>query len=172
MEQQNTQNYDLCQKLYESYHKELFGFCVSKVREREEAFDLIQDVFVKLWSILQSGQTIEKPRAFLYSMLRNKIIDQYRSVALQRVFPLSDELMNTLAIDTSEMIDQTELRIILQTINTLPESQREVLLYRYIDGLPVSDIADMFDTTPNAISQRIKRGISAVQKQLSLDPTS
>ncbi len=170
MEPLKPTDLELCQTLYETYSPELFGFCASRVREREEAMDIVQDAFVKLWTVIRSGEEIHNPRALLYTIVRNKIIDQYRSVALQRVFPLSDELLDILSIDSSSIIEQSELRIILQTINTLPDTQRETLLYRYIDGMPVQDIADIFDVSPNTISQRIKRGILAVQKILSLEP--
>jgi RNA polymerase sigma factor (sigma-70 family) len=171
MEHTKTTNYELCQSIYNAHSGELFGFCVSKVRERDEAMDIVQDAFVKLWSMLQKGEEIHHPRGLLFTIVRNKIIDQYRCVSLQRVFPLSDELLDTLGTNPQDVLDQSELKIILQTINTLPENAREVLLYRYIDGMTVQDIAELLEITANTVSQRIKRAISAIQKLLNITTT-
>jgi RNA polymerase sigma-70 factor (ECF subfamily) len=168
MENTKTTNYELCQNLYNTHCNELFGFCVSKVRNREEAIDIVQDAFVKLWSMLQKGEQIAHPRGLLFTIVRNKIIDEYRSVTVQRVFPLSDELLNSLSTSSQEIVDESDLKTILRMINTLPESSREVLLYRYVDDMNVQDIADLLEIPANTVSQRIKRAMAATKKLLNI----
>ena len=150
---------------YESYSDELFGFCCSKVRYREEALDIVHDSFVKYWGILSSRTEILNPRAYLYSIVRNKIIDHYRSVAVHRVFPLDQELVDSLADTTSNIANEVDLKIILKSINNLPDSYREPILYRYVDGMAVADIATLLSTSPGAITKRIKRGIELLRKE-------
>ncbi len=153
------------QSAYETYADELFGFCCSKVRYREEALDIVHDAFVKFWGALSARTVITNTKAYLYSIVRNKIIDHYRSVAVHRVFPLEAELLETLA-DTTESIESTiDTKLVLKSINALPDSYREPLLYRYIDGMAVSDIAVILNASPGAITKKLKRGIDLLKKE-------
>jgi len=153
------------QSAYESYADELFGFCCSKVRYREEALDIVHDAFVKFWGTLSARTVVSNTKAYLYSIVRNKIIDHYRSVAVHRVFPLDNELIENLA-DTKPGIEiDIDIKLVLKSINALPDSYREPLLYRYIDGMSVSDIAAILITSPGAITKRIKRGIDILKKE-------
>lgn len=155
------------QKSYESYSHELFGFCVSKVRYREEALDIVHDSFVKYWGALSGGTEVSNPRAYLYSIVRNKIIDHYRAIAIHRVFPLDDELIQTLG-DEQDMATEVDIKLVLKTLNNLPDNYREPLVYRYIDGLPVGDIAQILEMSPNSITKRITRGVELLRKAFKL----
>lgn len=157
-------------RLYQSHSNELFGFCVSKVREREEALDIVHDAFIKLWQMMSAGTEILNHRALLYTIIRHKIIDGYRSVALQRVFPISDELYDSLTDSSQNIPDSIDVRIILNAINAMPETIREPLLYRYVDGMSISDIAHLLKTNPNTITQRIKRSLGTLRAIVSPKP--
>jgi len=152
------------QSFYELYADELFGFCCSKVRYREEALDIVYDAFVKFWGAMSARTPILNPKAYLYSIVRNKIIDHYRSVAVHRVFPLGSELLDTLA-DTAESVEsKIDTKLVLKSINELPDSYREPILYRYVDGMAVSDIATLLGVSPGAITKKLKRGVDLLKK--------
>jgi RNA polymerase sigma factor (sigma-70 family) len=161
----SSQLHSQFQTAYESYADELFGFCCSKVRYREEALDIVHDSFVKYWGALTSRIEILNPKAYLYSIVRNKIIDHYRSVAVHRVFPLEQELIDTLADTSTNQVNEADLKIILKSINQLPDSYREPILFRYVDGMAVSDIAVLLSASPGAITKRLKRGIELLRRE-------
>lgn len=152
---------------YQSYAGELFGFCCSKVRYREEAMDIVHDAFVKFWGVLSSRTTVKNTKAYLYSIVRNKIIDHYRSVATHRVFPLDPSLIDSLRDTGPDQQTVLDTKLILESLNDLPDSYREPLIYRYIDGLSVTDIASILDTSPGAITKRIHRGMELLKKSIT-----
>jgi len=144
---------------YLDYSDQLFGFCASKVKQREEALDIIHDVFVNYWQVLLSGVNITNTKAYLYKIARNKIIDHYRSISVKRVFNLENEIFDHISDNSFNLYQTIDMKIVLEAINKLEELYREPLLYRYIDGLAVQDIALLLDTTPGAITKRLRRGI-------------
>lgn len=160
------------ESLYDKYVDELFGFCVSKVRHREEAIDIVQEVFIRFWSLIEKGEELRNPRALLYAMVRNKIIDYYRSVTLQRVFPLTDEFSEQLADPKSFDLDELDLKLVLQTINTLDDPSRELLLYKFIDGMNHKQIGDILGLTENTVAQKISRSLKALRKKLATQETT
>jgi RNA polymerase sigma factor (sigma-70 family) len=166
MEQGSTTQ-QMFQHAYETYAEELFGFCSSKVRYREEAFDIVHDAFVKFWGVLSTHKTIDNTRAYLYSIVRNKIIDYYRSVVVHRVFPLTEELIQTLSDETQNMANDLDTKMILQMLNTLPESYREPVTYRYLDGMAVNDIATILNISPGATTKRLRRGVDLLREKIS-----
>jgi RNA polymerase sigma-70 factor (ECF subfamily) len=146
--------------IFSEYSDEVFRFCITKVPSREEAVDITQDVFGRLWQYIQSGTLPTNPRALLYKMIRNKIIDRYRtkkpSLSLDSPDVSIDNLDST--EDASIEIDQTfDADRIMNLLDELSPTHREVLVLRYLDDLSVAEIAQLLDVSPNTVSIRIHR---------------
>lgn len=80
-------------EMYDGFSDELFRFCLSKVRNRDESLDIVQETFVKTWDYLRNGKTIEMTRPFLYRTARNIIIDRSRkkkTLSLDTLFENDD----------------------------------------------------------------------------------
>src|ERR1700679_3555095 len=63
---------------FETYSDELFRHCAMRLSDRERAVELTQECFLRTWDYVARGGTIEKYRPFLYRVLNNLIIDEYR----------------------------------------------------------------------------------------------
>ena len=74
----NTSLKALFTEIYDKESDAIFRFCVTRVSSREQALDLTQDTFVRLWRSLIQGQEIRNPRAFLFTVAHRLIIDWYR----------------------------------------------------------------------------------------------
>ena len=64
--------------IYNQESDALFRFCMLRVSDREKALDITQEAFTRLWSSISSGKSIENPRALVFVIARNLIIDWYR----------------------------------------------------------------------------------------------
>src|SRR4051812_32968922 len=72
--------------MYEAESDGIFRFCLVRVSDREQALDLTQETFAKVWQFVSDGKTLTHARTFLYTVARNLIIDWYRkkkSVSLE-----------------------------------------------------------------------------------------
>jgi len=153
---------------YEQYADELYRFCYFKVSNQERAEDLVQDVFARYWQTLRDGQEVGNPRAFLFTMARNRIIDWYRKKKEQSLDQLQEEGLDPIGSGASDIERSAELRSALEAINELDESSRDAVILRFMEGWTPAEIAALTNETSNAISVRLNRAIKKVQDRLHI----
>lgn len=162
---------------YEEHADALFRHCYFRVSNRERALELTQEAFMKTWDSVAQGKEINNYRAFLFRVLNNLIIDEYRkkkSTSLDALLEQEnvtegqfedlqegslEEVMNTLEVELQT--DQLE-----HALKTLPEEYRQVIVLRYINELRPQEIASITGESENVISVRINRGIKKLRTQL------
>jgi len=149
---------------YDEHADALFRYALSKVSERETAKDMLQDTFVKTWEYIEDGNDITNMKAFLYKTLNNLIIDTYRRKkamsldALQEDgFDPPDEASATAAVERADS------RRAMEKLHALPPPYRQVVMLRFVNGLELSEIADITGESENTISVRIHRGIKKLR---------
>ncbi len=159
--------------LYGKHADELFRFALYKLSDREKAKDVVQDTFVKVWShITGDGETLDNPRAFLFKIAKNLVIDSYRKVK-----PMSiDSLEEILHFDISdnhqsrdEMHDAVDISIVLDALNILDTEIRDVIIMRYMDGLSVKEISDITGQRENTVSVQIHRALKEMQDHFGVE---
>lgn len=154
-------------RLYESEATAIFRFVFFRVSDREAAKDIAQESFLKLWGVWSSGKHIENPRALLYRIASNKVIDRYRKWKEYSLDQLSEsgfDAANEESIPIEEKID-TERAV--QKLSELPEKYREAVYLRFVEEWSVKDIAVHLGETENTVSVRIHRGLAQWRKRLS-----
>ncbi|MEK7609789.1 MAG: RNA polymerase sigma factor [Patescibacteria group bacterium] len=151
----------------------LFRFCLVRVSDREQAVDLVQEIFTRFWQNINSG-TIEYPRAFLFKVARNAIIDWYRkkkSISLESMADLETQEPYE-QIHDSAILDSRldgEGRFLISKIRDLGSGYRDAIYLRYVEGLSPPEIAEILGISTNAASVRINRGIEELRKLTGYD---
>jgi RNA polymerase sigma-70 factor (ECF subfamily) len=153
------------------YSDELFRHCSIRLSDRERALEITQETFVRAWQYMQRGEEIRELRPFLYRILRNLIIDEYRKVKSTSLEAMVDDesegVEHLLPPDESNTLEAAIDRFdgirALERLKELPDTYREVLLLRYVDGLSPSEIAKEIGETENAVSVRIHRGLKKLK---------
>ena len=152
---------------YEEFADPIFRYCLIRVRNRDEALDLSQEVFLKTWHYVADGNEVKNMRAFLYEVARNLIINaaaKRKSVSLDDMIeggyePVSHDEQS---METALLFKET-----LKRIGELGEKYREPLLLRYVDQLPVQEIALLLGETENTVSVRIHRGLDQLKSLMN-----
>lgn len=154
-------------ELYDLYNHLLYGMIISIVKKREEAEDVLQEVFIKVW---EKASTFNDDRGNVYSWLvtltRNKAIDRIRSKdyktqkkATQDVdapeFFLEGNKFDPL--ETTIFSDRSEL--VKKALGEIPESQSEVLKIAYYRGLTQREISDQLDIPLGTVKTRMREGM-------------
>ena len=83
---------DNFKNIYEDESDTIFRFCLIRVSNREQALDITQETFLRLWKNMQEGKTILNNKAFLFTIAHRLIIDWYRkkkSFSLDKMLDLS-----------------------------------------------------------------------------------
>jgi RNA polymerase sigma-70 factor (ECF subfamily) len=163
-------------ELYNIYRDRLYRFIFFKVSSAEEAGELTNDVFFKVWRFIQNGGEITSFAALLYSTARNAVSDYYR----QRGAPIisADYLENLEDPQVAaEDLEQVEIALekefdenrLLEALKRIKDEYREVLVMRYLDGLPFAEIAQALGKTEGNVRVLLHRAVQMLKKKISLE---
>jgi len=153
--------------VYEEFSDSIFRFVVSKTSDREIGNDLMQETFTRAWDYYASGNKVEQWKAFLFRTAYNLVVDYYRKKRSSSLEQLEEDqgfVPHDTKLSGSQMSQDAEAKRVLAAIENLDESYREILSMRYINDLPVKEIAELLGLSQNVVSVRIHRGIEMLRK--------
>ena len=154
----------MVEHIWRTYHKQLLSFIRKRVSDSTLAEDLLQEVFIKIHSNIDSLQEGKKVKAWLFQITRNTIIDHYRrstnhEEAEVQILELEDEN------EAEAMADiQT---CIVPMIKSLPEDYRDALLLSELNGLSQKELSQKLQISYSAAKSRVQRGRSLLKEALS-----
>jgi len=150
-------------QLWNDYHSKLHGFIESRVGDASTADDILQDVFVRIHSRIDTLRNVNKIRSWIYQITRNAIIDHYRA---QKT---TQEVPETLAAVEAEPSDQARREIagcLVPMIQTLPEPYRQTMMMSEIDGLTQKQVAEKQGLSVPGAKARVQRGRAKMRDML------
>lgn len=155
---------------FDEYGDALFRHAYIRVSDREKAIDLVHDTYTKVWSYVRAGHEIESFRPFLYKVLNNLIVDEYRKrkeSSLDAILDqegVSEGVFNELTEDnTDSLVAELDGRRAFELLKTLSDEYREVVTLRFVDGLGPKEIAELIEETENVVSVRLHRALKALR---------
>ncbi len=154
------------------YRRKVFNIAYKFVGRHDQAEDLTQDVFLKLYKSLDTFDRRANFQTWLISVSRNLCIDHYRSVRKERetinrdVDPseLAPVSSDTPADDKLEQRDRVVL--LRQALDTLAPTLRTAVLLRDIQELTYQEIADKLKLPEGTVKSRINRGRTELARQI------
>ena len=156
-------------KLYEEFADPLFRHCYFRVSSSEVAEDLVQESFMKTWNYLTTGKTLDNPKAFLYRIAGNLVIDYYRKKKTSSLDALADTGFDPAGDDEESILLFTAGNEAVAMLEQLEPDYREVLTMRFVQELSIREIAIEVGQSENAVSVRIHRAINKLKKLLHYD---
>ncbi len=155
------------EKAYNDYSDAIFRHCYFRLFDRELGKELMQEAFMRAWTFISEGKKIENMRAFLYRVANNLIVDYVRKKKEASLDAMQAAGWDPGYDQTPDMQNRIEQGKIMATLQKMDEGYREVLIMRYIDGLPPADIAGILGESANTISVRLHRGIKQLRAHLN-----
>lgn len=156
-------------EIYKRYWAVLFRHARKMLQNEEEARDVIQDVFAALWTKAPELVIKTSLPAYLYSAVRNKILNliDHNRVKTDYLESL-DKFMDQGARVTDQMVRERELAAIIeQEVAMLPARMREVFELSRKDGLSYKEIAAKLDIADNTVKKQVHKAISILRLKLS-----
>lgn len=142
----------------EEQYDRVYRYCYYRLRHTQLAEDITQEAFLRYFESKGMEET-RRPLAFLYTIARNLCIDEYRKRK-----PL--ELPENLPGEDMEnaMLDSIMLR---QALYTLTEQERELILLRYVNEVPVADLAKLYGVSRFALYRETKKVLKKLERRIS-----
>lgn len=164
-------------ELIDAYSPRLYGYFYRLTRNRHDAEDLLQEVFVRLVRTIGDYQHDGRFDAWLFRVAANLVRDRIRRARTSRQVPAAadDEGRDLLADLPDKLIDSPAARLerheqidrLQQAISQLPEVEREVILLRHFSQLPFREIADIMDTPLGTALARAHRGLARLRELMT-----
>lgn len=143
-----------------SMYDKIYRYCYYRLGQAQTAEDITQEAFLRLWesrNYREQGKALQ----YLYTTARHLCIDEYRRCKAQ---PLTRELEGQLEAEPGL---EPELRLGLQqALETLEESERELLALRYGSEMPLGELAKMLGMSRFAARRRITAALEKLRAQL------
>lgn len=159
-------------QLYRTAYAPVYRFIYLRVKNKDDAEDLTQEVFTKMFqarpvATSESGSLLP----YLFTIARNSVIDWSRKKK-----PLYDD--DALAAvpsgaPSAETQYDTEASVarVLAALEQLSEAEEAVLKLRYLDGLSTKEVAVLLDKSEEAVRQALSRGLKHIRSLLESTPT-
>lgn len=152
------------------YYNELLGHFTRMMRDCDAAADIVQEAYARLFALQRTGQNISEPRALLYRMARNLVIDRHRHLEVREhtAHGPEDALDNVPAQRTTEpdaiVASSQFLRAVLATIDGLPLRCREAFILCRFDGLSHAEVSRRMGISCKAVEQHVQNAMQAIRR--------
>lgn len=163
-------NMEAFEELVEIYQKFVFGIILFDIKNREDAEDIAQEVFIKAWKGMSEFRQDSTFATWLYRISKNAVKDFVRNRE-RRPLRTDETEFDDKFIETNTpeqtVLNREKNSIILEIIDTLPTEQKESLIYRDLMGITYLEIADITGVTVGTVKSRISRARERVKKKIS-----
>jgi len=156
-------------QLYDRYRVVLFGLLVRILNNREEAEDVLQELFLQVWHRAGDYDSNRgRPFTWLVTLARSRAIDRLRSVASrERVATESArEVTEEVSDAVADAVRSEQRGIVTSALSQLPEEQQRALVLAYFDGLTQSEIADRLGAPLGTVKTRMRAGMIKLREML------
>ena len=151
-------------ELYDRHHRLLFGLILRILRDRSEAEEVLQEVFVQAWTRTDTyNVSLGSPAGWLIGIARNRAIDRLRNNAVrsrtveQAPLPAAVETPEARAATTERQRD------VARALASLPPEQRELIEQAYFEGLTQSELAERFKLPLGTVKTRVRTGLTTLR---------
>jgi len=153
-------------KIHNQFHNSLHNYIKARVNDRDDAADILQEVFIKIASKLDSLSAGEKLKGWIFTITRNAIIDYYRKKSTIKKSILTeqmiDEIANEQEFESTHGLDGCFRNFIRQ----LPLEYREIIIDSEINGIKQKDLAEKYGLAYPSIRSRVQRGRIRLKEML------
>ncbi len=152
------------EEIYSEYRGRVMGYIASRIRNRADAEDLCSEVFEKIQRKLD-GYNPEKASVstWVFTITRNTVIDHYRKNRP------SEELDENLSDDTEideGLLNSETLGELASALKSLPQQLMDIVVLRYYDGKPLTEIAEMMGLSYGAVKLRHQNALMLLRERM------
>lgn len=158
------------EKLFRAYYKRLHGFAYSYIKQFELAEDIVQTVFLRIWSQRESWNPPGTVKHYLFAAVRNESLNRIRQHKL--ISEKEEEIIECFegyhsSVDDSFSEDEELQEKIQNGIASLPPRCRQIFLLNRRSGLTYTEIARYLDISINTVNTQMGRALKFLRNHMS-----
>lgn len=156
--------------IFNHYQRDLYLFSKSLTKSEEAALEVVQDVFLKIWSVRTELLTIDNFAAYINRVVRNHSLNVLRKITRENksvAHPERDhDEISDIIVDqaTQQQLDYNDtIRFLDQALSDLPAQQRQVYDLCHIQGMKYEEVAQMLGISIETVRVHMKRAIRKIR---------
>lgn len=150
-------NAECFKKMFLPCHRKLYGVAYRLLESAEDAEDVLQEAYLKLWEKREGLAIICNPEAFCVTLVKNMCLDLLRSDKYRKQRQSVELTAADLTLQTETTEAQEEAQVVKQLIGQLPDKQRRVVVLRDVKGCTFEEIGRITGLTESNIRVLLSR---------------
>ena len=152
--------------IHNQFHKTLLSFISNRINNKNDAEDILQEVFIKITKGIVSLDDKEKVKSWIFTITRNTITDYYRKNANKtNIFITENTIEETeeeIDIDNTKGLD----KCLKGFIEKLPEEYRDIIIDSELKGIKQKDLVEKYNLQYPTVRSRVQRGRTRLKEML------
>ncbi len=152
--------------LFLSYHPKMCHFLRGFVKNEEEAYDMTQDIFYKVWLNRESMKEIKSFKAYLFTMARHMIYNHYEHSLVKEKYTLTHPAKPEIYEPEQEMFAKDLSLLIDLVVSRMPEQRQRIFKMSRREGFSSDEIASRLNIHKRTVENHISNALSDLRKAL------
>ncbi|HEY4525656.1 MAG TPA: sigma-70 family RNA polymerase sigma factor [Candidatus Paceibacterota bacterium] len=162
--EEEKQQKEVLATAYHSYSKGLNSYAFFKINNQGVGEELVQDAFIKTWKYLLRGGKIDIMKAFLYHVLNDLVVDEYRKHKTTSLDILLEKGFEPSSGDSGHILNVLDGKAALLLIQRLPETYQKVMRMKYVQDLSLKEMSLITGQSKNTIAVQAHRGLGKLKR--------
>jgi RNA polymerase sigma-70 factor (ECF subfamily) len=154
-------------ELYDRHSRLLYGLILRILRDRGEAEEVLQEVFMQVWTRADTYNVeLGVPAAWLVRIARNRAIDKLRANQVRARTAEATPLPPAPESPEASAVTSEQQRAVARALDLLPPEQRQLIEHAYFQGLTQSELAERFKLPLGTVKTRVRTGMMTLKREL------
>jgi RNA polymerase sigma-70 factor (ECF subfamily) len=154
-------------ELYDRHSRLLYGLILRILRDRGEAEEVLQEVFLQVWTRAETYKAeLGAPAAWLVRIARNRSIDRFRTNSVRTRTVEAAPQPPPVETPEARAAMSEQQRAVAHALEALPPEQRQLIEEAYFSGLTQSELAERFGLPLGTVKTRVRTGLMTLRREL------
>ncbi|WP_044340136.1 RNA polymerase sigma factor SigX [Rossellomorea aquimaris] len=161
------------EKLYSDYHQDVFQFLIYMVQNRQQAEDLVQEVYIRVLKSHERFEGKSSERTWLFSIAKNVAIDHFRKQKnwKNRILDKFDwsrnDVTDDAALPEEIAVAKEEIQVLYECLKMCSTDYRMVIIMRYLQELSIAETSEVLGWTESKVKTTQHRAIKWLRIEMN-----
>ncbi len=159
-------------RIFDHYEPRIYAFVLKMTRSEVAAEEIVQELFIKLWTSRETAAAIQNPRSYIFRMATNRTANYLKSLARNHQLEKKISALGGSSINSTEQIidlKETEEQV-NKLLDQLPEQQRKVYILSRKEGLNTGQIATLLTLSEKTVKNHLTAALRFMKEKLRESP--